>query len=809
MDYAEGKVLNIAIEEEMQKSYIDYAMSVIVSRALPDVRDGLKPVQRRILYAMHELGMAADKPHKKCARIVGEVLGKYHPHGDAAVYDAMVRLAQEFNTRYLLVDGHGNFGSMDGDAAAAMRYTEARLTRLAMEMLADIDKETVDFSPNFDDSLEEPQVLPACFPQLLANGSEGIAVGMATKIPPHNLTELINGLLKMIDDPEVTSESLMEVIEGPDFPTGALILGKEGIREAYTTGRGVVIMRAVARIETAPGGRNRIVVSELPYQVNKAKLVERIAELVREKKVEGIADLRDESDRSVKVVIDLRRDANPNVLLNQLYKHTPMQQSFGIIMLALVDRQPRVLNLREMLHYYLEHQKEILVRRTRFELARAEARAHILEGLRIALDHLDRVIALIRASHTVDEAREGLVREFALSEKQAQAILDMRLQRLTGLEREKVEEEYAELVKTIEYLRAVLASERLVYGIIRKELEDIRARYGDQRRTRILPNAEELDIEDLIAEEDVVITMTHLGYIKRLPVSAYRSQRRGGRGITGVSTREEDFVENLFVTTTHHYLFFFTNTGKTHRIKVHEIPEASRHAKGTAAVNLVALEPGEKITAVIPVASLSADYLFFATARGVVKKTSLDQFDNIRRTGLIAIHLDRGDELVSVRLTDGNAEVMLVTRSGMCIRFPEEQVRPMGRPSRGVAGIALAPGDEVVAADVVQPGTDLVVVTDRGFGKRTPVDEYRVQARGGRGIKAMQLTARTGQVAGARLVGEDNELMLISSEGTIIRQPVAGIARLHRATQGVTLMRLDEGDSVVAIARMIGREDDE
>lgn len=807
MEGGEGKVLDISIEEEMQKSYIDYAMSVIVSRALPDARDGLKPVQRRILYAMQELGMSPDKPHKKCARIVGEVLGKYHPHGDRAVYDAMVRLAQDFNSRYPMVDGHGNFGSMDGDAAAAMRYTEARLAPLATELLRDIDRETVDFSPNFDDSLQEPQVLPARFPQLLANGSEGIAVGMATKIPPHNLTELIHGLIMMIDDPETTVESLIQVIPGPDFPTGALILGQQGIREAYTTGRGVVTTRATARIETGPGGKHRIVISELPYQVNKAKLVERIAELVREKKIEGIADLRDESDRSVKVVIDLRRDANARVLLNQLYKHTPMQQSFGIIMLALVDRQPRILNLRELLHYYLEHQKEVVVRRTRFELARAEARAHILEGFRIALDHLDRVLALIRAAHTEEEAKAGLVREFGLSEKQAEAILEMRLRRLTGLERERIEEEYAELVRTIAYLRAVLASDRMVYGIIRKELEDIRERYGDERRTRILPAAEELDLEDLIAEEDVVITVTHLGYCKRLPVSAYRSQRRGGRGVTGVSTREEDFVENLFVTTTHHYLFFFTNTGRAHRIKVHEIPEASRHAKGTAAVNLIALEPGEQITAIIPIAKLTDDYLFFVTTQGVVKKTGLDQFENIRRTGLIAVHLDRDDQLVSVRLTGGDAQVMLVTRQGMCIRFPEEGVRPLGRQSRGVSGIDLAPGDTVVAADVVLPGTDLVVVTNRGFGKRTPEAEYRVQSRGGKGIKAIHLTSRTGYVAGAQLAREDDDLMVISSGGSVIRQPVSGIARLHRSTQGVTLMRLDAEDAVVAMARA-GREDE-
>ncbi len=810
MEYTHGKILTTGIEDEMERSYLDYAMSVIVSRALPDVRDGLKPVQRRILYALDGLGMTPDKPHKKSARIVGEVLGKYHPHSEPAVYDAMVRMAQDFNTRYLLVDGHGNFGSMDGDAAAAMRYTEVRLTRLATALLADIEKKTVDFGPNFDDSLEEPLVLPARFPQLLANGSEGIAVGMATKIPPHNLGELIDAIFAMIDNPDISTEELLGIVQGPDFPTGGIIVGREGIREAYTTGRGLITVRAVARIEPGQGGKQRIVVTEVPYQVNKARLIERIAELVRERKIEGIADLRDESDRSgVRLVIELRRDANANVILNQLYKHTPMQQTFGAILLALVDREPKVLSLRDMLYYYLEHQRDVTVRRTQYELGQAEERAHILEGLRIALDNLDRVIHLIRSSRAVDDARSALMAEFQLTHRQAQAILDMRLQRLTGLEREKVEQEYAELLRTIEYLRAVLASDRMVLGIIRKELGDIRDRFADERRTRIIAGDGELEAEDLIAEEDVVITMTHLGYVKRLPVSTYRSQRRGGRGVTGMGTREEDFVENLFVTTTHHHLLFFTNTGKAHQLKVHEIPEAGRYAKGTAAVNLVALESGERITAVIPVREFDpARYLFFVTAQGIVKKTGLENFSNIRRTGLIAINLDPGDELVSVKLTDGTGEMLLVTKQGLSIRFPEEQVRAMTRPARGVTGIRLEDGDTVVAADVVQAGTEHLVVTDRGFGKRTPINEFRVQSRGGKGIKAINLTDRNGVVVGARLVKEGNELMLISSMGTVIRLPVSGVSVTHRNAQGVTLMRVDEGDAVVGVATVVNREEE-
>ncbi len=804
-----SKITPIPIEEEMQRSYIDYAMSVIFSRALPDVRDGLKPVQRRILYAMNELNMLPDRPHRKSARIVGEVLGKFHPHNDRSVYDAMVRLAQDFNVRYLLVDGHGNFGSMDGDAAAAMRYTECRLTSLATQLLLDIEKETVDFAPNFDDTLEEPDVLPSRFPHLLANGSEGIAVGMATKIPPHNLRELIDGISLMIDNPDLSDDELLQTIKGPDFPTGALIVGRDGIEDAYRTGRGIITMRAVAGIEPMEGNRQRIVVTEMPYQVNKARLVERIADLARDKKVEGITDLRDESDRQgVRLVIELRRDVNPNVLLNQLYKHTPLQQTFGVIMLALVDRQPRVLTLRQMLHHYLEYQKEIIIRRARYDLKKAEARAHILEGLRIALDNLDRIISLIRASQTVDEARQGLMEEFSLTEIQAQAILEMRLQRLTGLERDKVENEYQQLRETMEYLRAVLASERMVYAIIVKELKDIRERYGDERRTRIVEAEGEIQLEDLIPDEEVVISMTHLNYLKRLPTSTYRSQKRGGRGIVGVSTRAKDFVENIFITTTHHYLYFFTNTGRTHRIRVHEIPEAGRHAKGTAAINLIPLDVGEEINAVIPVRNFEEGAnLFFTTKRGIVKKTDLKQFAAIRRSGMVAISLDEGDELVSVHLTKGKAEISLVSQKGQSIRFPEEQVRNMGRPARGVIGMRLDPDDRVVSAAVVVEDKDLLVVTNKGIGKRTPISEYRSQSRGGRGIKAISLTPRTGHVVGARLVCDDDEVMLVSVSGNIIRQPVAGVGVRHRATQGVRVMRMDEGDEVVAVATLAAKEE--
>lgn len=808
-EYTHGKILPVEIEEEMKRSYIDYAMSVIVSRALPDVRDGLKPVHRRILYAMYEAGNTPDKPYRKSARVVGDVLGRYHPHGDAPVYEALVRMAQDFAIRYPLVDGHGNFGSIDGDPPAAMRYTEVRMARLAMELMADIEKNTVNFQPNFDETLEEPTVLPSRFPNLLVNGSAGIAVGMATNIPPHNLREVIDAVVMMIENPDVTTKELMLAIKGPDFPTGGLILGREGIKEAYETGRGIITIRAQAKIEVMANGRSRIVVTEIPYQVNKARLIERIAELVREKKIEGISDLRDESDRDgLRIVIELKREANANVILNQLYKNTQLQENFGIIMLALVDNRPRVMNLRDMVYYYLAHQKEVVTRRTKHDLEKAEARAHILEGLRIALDNIDRIIEIIRGSRTVEIARAGLMQEFGLSEIQAQAILDMRLQRLTGLEREKIEEEYQELLKTIEYLRAILANERMLLGVIKKEILDIKEKFGDDRRTNIVASADTLEAEDLIADEDVVITLTHLGYIKRLPLSTYRSQRRGGRGVTGMNTREEDFVEHLFITTTHHFLLFFSSRGKAYRIKVYEIPEASRQAKGTAVVNLVQLEAGEKITAVIPVRELGGGELVFATRAGLVKKTELREFENIRKGGLIALGLQPGDELISVKLLDADSELILVTRSGRSIRFSSQEVRLMGRSARGVHGIDLAEGDELVGMEVVQPEADLLVVTTRGYGKRTPLAEYRPQSRGGKGIKTIRLTKRNGQVAGIKVVQEGDEVMVISAEGVLIRLDVKDISVQGRDAQGVTLMKLDERDSVVAVARVVNREEE-
>ncbi|MDI9568605.1 MAG: DNA gyrase subunit A [bacterium] len=805
VEYTHGKIIPVNIEEEMKKSYLDYAMSVIVGRALPDVRDGLKPVHRRILYAMHELGISPDKPHKKSARVVGEVLGKYHPHGDAAVYDTIVRLAQDFAIRYPLIDGHGNFGSVDGDSAAAMRYTEVRLSKIATELLADIDKETVDFSPNFDESLEEPQVLPARFPNLLVNGSAGIAVGMATNIPPHNLGEVIDGLVLLIDNPEATIKELMMVIKGPDFPTGGLILGRDGIRSAYETGRGTLKIRAKTQIERLKNGKSQIIVTEIPYQVNKARMIERIANLVREKKLDGITDLRDESDRNgIRIVIEMRRDVDPKIILNRLYKHTQMQDSFGIIMLALVDGAPMVLNLKEMLTHYLEHQKEIVIRRTRYELKKAEARAHILEGLRIALDHLDAVISLIRGSRTVDEARSGLMEQFGLTREQAQAILDMRLQKLTGLEREKIEEEYRELIARIEYLRSILASEALVYQIVRKELLEIKEKYADPRRTKITSAQGEMEIEDLIPQEDVVITITHAGYIKRMPVSSYRSQNRGGRGIVGLNPREEDFVEHLFITTTHHHILFFTNRGRVYRLRVYEVPEGSRQARGLAVVNLIDLTPGEKITAVIPVQDFDKDgYLIMATQQGIVKKTDLSEFENIRRNGLIAITLNEGDDLIDVRFTRGGQEVILGTRLGKAIRFSEDDVRSMGRTARGVKGIDLDKDDVVIGMERVQPDSDLLVVTNKGFGKRTSIDEYPVQRRAGKGVKNIHLTARTGEVVGIKIVKPGNELMLVSAQGVMIRLKVDDISQQSRYAQGVTLMRTDEGDDVVAVARIM------
>ncbi len=790
------------IGAEMRSSFMDYAMSVIVSRALPDVRDGLKPVHRRILYAMSELGMSPDKPFKKSARIVGEVIGKYHPHGDSAVYETMVRMAQDFNLRYMLVDGHGNFGSIDGDSAAAMRYTEARLSKIAMELLRDINKETIDFAPNYDGEESEPVVLPARFPNLLVNGISGIAVGMATNIPPHNLGEVIDGTLALIENPDLTPMDLMQYIHGPDFPTGAYILGRQGIRQAYATGRGSVTMRAKTLIEEA-GGKSKIIVNELPYQVNKAKLVEKIAELVRDKVIDGITDLRDESDRNgIRVVVELRRDVNPNVVLNNLFRHTPMQSNFGINMLALVNNEPKILNIRDVLHHYLQHQIEVIRRRTEFDLKRAEARAHILEGLRIALDHLDQVIALIRASQTTDEAKEGLMREFGLSVEQAQAILDMRLQRLTGLEREKIENEYAELVKKIAEFRAILADEQLVLNIISEELREIKDKFGDERRSEITIGEESILDEDLIPQEEVIITITHSGYVKRLPVTTYRSQKRGGRGVIGMDTKDDDFVEHLFVTNTHHFLMFFTNKGKVYRLKAYEIPDLSRTARGTPIINLIHIEQGEYVNAVIPVENFELErFLFFATRSGVVKKTPLGDYSNIRKGGLIAINLREDDELIGVRLTDGQQEIIMGTHLGMSIRFPEQDVRSMGRSATGVKGIHISGKDAVIDMDVVQENNDVLIVTAKGYGKRTPVSEYRLQSRGGKGIKTLHVTKKNGPIAGLKVVNDEEDLMIITSLGTLIRTSMSGISTMGRNTQGVRLINIRDDDSVGTVAK--------
>ena len=811
MDFGLGKVLPVRIEDEMKNSYIDYAMSVIVMRALPDVRDGLKPVHRRILYAMHEAGMAPNKPYKKSARIVGEVLGKYHPHGDSSVYDATVRMAQDFSIRYLLVDGHGNFGSIDGDSAAAMRYTEVRMSRVAESMLEDIERDTVDFAPNYDESLKEPTVLPSKIPNLLVNGSAGIAVGMATNIPPHNLGEVVDGLIMMIDNPEVTINELMMAIKGPDFPTGGLILGREGIRQAYTTGRGGVKMRDQCRIEKMANGKNRILVTEIPYQVNKARLVEKIAELVRDKVIDGVTDLRDESDRKgMRIVIELRRDVNADILLNQLYKHTQLQETFGIIMLALVDRRPRIMNLHEILWHYLEHQKEVIVRRTRFELAKAKARAHILEGLKIALDHLDAVITTIRQSKTVDIAKEALMTGFDLSEKQAQAILDLRLQRLTGLEREKIEQEYKDILETIEWLESVLADEHKVLAIIKEELLDVRKRFADERRTVITTDVSELNMEDLIAEEDIVLTLTHGGYIKRLPVDTYRSQKRGGKGVTGMGTKEEDFVEHLFVTTTHNNVLFFTSRGRVYQLKGYEIPEASRTAKGTAIVNMLALEPNEKVTAVIPIKEFSErKFLLMVTRKGIVKKTELMEFDTTRKGGLIAINLDDDDDLIGVKLTGGEHYVIIGTKDGLAIYFPETNVRAMGRTAHGVKGITLHDGDSVVGMDTVKKDGELLTVTSEGYGKRTPLAEYRNQSRGGKGVINIKVTEKTGHVVGIKVVKPGQELMLITGDGIVIRTEIDAISVFSRNAQGVKIMRTGETDTVVALAVVEKKADNE
>lgn len=809
MDFGQGKIVPVNLEHEMRNSYIDYAMSVIVSRALPDVRDGLKPVHRRILYAMQEAGMGSNKPYKKSARIVGEVLGKYHPHGDISVYDAIVRMAQDFSMRYMLADGHGNFGSVDGDPAAAMRYTEVRMSKIAELMLQDIDKDTVEFLPNYDESLKEPSVLPAKFPQLLVNGTSGIAVGMATNIPPHNMGEVIDGTLMLIDNPEATVDELMTVIKGPDFPTAGLILGKEGIRQAYTTGRGVIKMRANAHIETMSNGKPRIVVTELPYQVNKARLVEKIAQLVRDKQIEGITDLRDESDRNgMRVVVDLRRDSNPNVILNQLYKHTQLQDSFGVIMLALVDGKPKVLNLKEVLHYYIKHQEDVITRRTRYDLAKAEARAHILEGLTIALDNLDAVITTIRESRTADIAREALINSFKLKEKQAQAILDLRLQRLTGLEREKIEEEYQETLKAIEEYKAILADENRILGIIKDELTQVKNKYGDARRTKLTIDTSEINVEDLIAEEDVVITLTHNNYIKRMPLDTYRRQNRGGKGVKGMGTKETDFVENMLITTTHHTILFFTTRGRVYNLKAYEIAEASRQAKGTAIINLLQLDKGEKITAVIQVKGFDPDrYLFMATRKGIVKKTSLSEFSNLRKAGLYAINLDDDDDLIGVRFTDGESYLMLGTKGGKAIAFSEDDVRAMGRVARGVRGIKLGPDDEVVGMDVLTHNAEVLTVTEGGYGKRTPTEEYRSQTRGGKGLINMKVTDKTGYVVGIKVVRPDQELMLITTDGIVIRTNVHEISVISRNTQGVKLMTTAENDRVASMATLEQKND--
>jgi len=804
MDRRDGTIIERNIEQEMKTSYIDYAMSVIVSRALPDVRDGLKPVHRRILYAMHEDGITSDKPYRKCANTVGSVLGRYHPHGDSSVYDAMVRLAQDFSMRYMLIDGHGNFGSIDGDGAAAMRYTEARMAKISEQMLVDIEKNTVNFMPNYDDRLQEPTVLPAKVPALLINGSSGIAVGMATNIPPHNLTEVVNGIIKIIDEDNVTDEELMAVIKGPDFPTEGVILGTSGIKEAYTTGRGKITLRAEAEIEEMNNNRFRIIVSSLPYQVNKAKLIENIAALAREKRIEGISEVRDESDRidKVRVVVELKRDANPQVVLNQLYKFTQMQDTFGIIMLALVDGEPKILTLRQCLDCYIDHRKEVVLRRTKFELDKAEARAHILEGLKIALDNIDEVIKIIRESY--DDAKERLMNRFGLSEIQAQAILDMRLKTLSGLQREKIDEEYNELMKLIAYLKEVLNSERLVFDIIKKEALEIKEKFGDERKTKIVAAEGEFNVEDLIKEEQTVIALTHLGYIKRVPLDTYKSQKRGGKGISGMTTREEDFVKELFTASTHDTILFFTNKGKVYRLRGYEVPEAGRTAKGTAIVNLLSLDQGERVSAVIPIQNFAeGKYILFGTKNGIIKKTALLEYNTARKSGLQAITLKENDELIGVRLTDGEDNVVLVTKEGLSITFDEKDVRPMGRISQGVIGIKLNDDDAVIGMEsiVAKSNATLLAITENGFGKRTELDEYRVQVRGGKGMLTYKVTPKTGSIVGIRIVDGTEDVMLITDTGTIIRLSSKDVSVLGRNTQGVTLMRTNEG-KVVSIEKI-------
>ncbi len=787
-------------------------MAVIINRALPDVRDGLKPVHRRILYAMSELALWPDKPFRKCARIVGDVLGKYHPHGDSSVYDALVRLAQDFSTRYMLVNGHGNFGSVDGDSAAAMRYTEAKFAPISLEMLRDLDKETVDFVPNFDETLKQPSVLPARFPNLLVNGSGGIAVGMATNIPPHNLCEVIDAVCAKIDNDDITTEEICEYIKGPDFPTGAMIMGRHGIREAYATGRGKVIIRAKAEIETYGNNKSRIIVNELPYQVNKARLIEKIAELVSSKRLEGISDLRDESDRNgMRMVIELKKDVNANVVLNYLYKHTQLQDTFGIIMIALVDGEPKLLNLKEIIHYYIKHQIEVIVRRTNYDLERAKARAHILEGLIKALDNIDAVIETIKKSRTIQEAKINLVDGFDFTERQAQAILEMRMQRLTGLEREKLNAEFNNLMETIAYLNSILESEDMVKEIIKEELIAIKEKYGDERRSSIEAATDDIDYEDMIPMEDMVVTMTHYGYIKRLGVDTYRSQKRGGRGISALSTREEDFVEKIFVTSTHSQLLFFTNLGRVHQHRCFQLPTASRQAKGTAIVNMLQLAGGEKVTAVFPVepGDDGGRYMIMATKKGIVKKTKVSEFANIRKTGLNAIGLTENDELIRVISTNGDDELLLGTKLGKSIRMHETDIRPMGRNAQGVRGIRLSKDDQLVDMVQINPDQEVLAITENGMGKRTPVDEYRVQGRGGKGIKIMNITERTGDLVSVMMVEDNEEIMLISMDGTLIRMKVSDISSISRNTQGVKVMRIDEGTKVISVAKMLYEEDDE
>ena len=810
------KVQEVDLKKTMEKSYIDYAMSVIASRALPDVRDGLKPVQRRILYSMIELNNGPDKPHRKCARIVGDTMGKYHPHGDSSIYGALVNMAQEWSTRYPLVDGHGNFGSVDGDGAAAMRYTEARLSKISMELTADINKDTVDFAPNFDETEKEPVVLPSRFPNLLVNGTSGIAVGMATNIPPHNLREVIDAVVKIIDDQiedkgVTTMEDILNIIKGPDFPTGATILGTKGIEEAYRTGRGKIRVRAVTDIETLPNGKSRIIVTELPYMVNKARLIEKIAELVRDKKIDGITELSDQSSREgMRVCIELRRDANANVILNQLYKHTQLQDTFGVIMLALVNNEPKVMNLLDMLNHYLAHQEEVVTRRTKYELNKAEERAHILKGLLIALDHIDEVISIIRGSETVQIAKAELIKRFDLSDAQAQAIVDMRLRALTGLEREKLEKEYSELMEQIKELKAILADRKILLGVIRKEILVIRDKYGDDRKTKIGFDVYDISMEDLIPKENVVITMTKLGYIKRMSEDTFKAQNRGGKGIKGMQTIDADYVEELFMTNTHHYIMFFTNAGRVYRLKGYEIPEAGRTARGTAIINLLQLMPEEKITAVIPIDEYrDGEYLFMATRKGLVKKTPLKEYANVRKTGLAAITLREDDELIEVKYTDNDRDVLLATKYGQCIRFSEKDVRPTGRTSMGVRGMNLTDHDEIIGMQLDSQGTHLLIVSERGMGKRTSMDEFTTQNRGGKGVKCYKITEKTGNVVGIKAVNEENEIMIINTEGIVIRMECASISILGRITSGVKLINLQKNDKVASIAKVRkGDEDD-